>query len=243
MTTKSSLQQRPWSVATWIAIGTVIVVAVLTGAVSWRWQRARALTADSNRRVASAGAVLADLADMETGQRGYLLVGEARYLEPYAAAAARLRGDLATLRQEIPGAVRESAAREQIATLASHKASELDSTIALQRTARHSEAVAIVRTDHGKLVMDSIRSAVRTLTRQEREQLRQHAIEEDRWMTALEIVLVAGTLLTLGVLLYLRRSLLIYEDAQRAATREMERQLAAIEEQSRALASGDRTSP
>ena len=91
--------------------------------------------------------------------------------------------------------------------------------------------------------MDSIRSAVRTLTRQEREQLRQHAIEEDRWMTALEIVLVAGTLLTLGVLLYLRRSLLHYEDAQRAATRELARQLAAIEEQSRALASGDRTSP
>jgi CHASE3 domain sensor protein len=242
MTAKSSLQQRPWSLATWIAIGTVIVVAVLTGAVSWRWQQARALTADSNRRVASAGAVLTDLTDMETGQRGYLLVGEARYLEPYAAAAARLREDLATLRQEIPGAARDSTVAEQISELSAHKVSELDSTIALQRTARHTEAVAIVRTDHGKAVMDSIRGAVRTLTGREREQLRQHALEEDRWLTGLHVVLVVGTLLTLGVLLYLRRSLLIYEDAQRAATREMERQLAAIEEQSRALASGDRTS-
>jgi CHASE3 domain sensor protein len=243
MTPKSSLQQRPWSVATWIAIGTVLVVAVLTSAVSWRWQRARALTADSNRRVASAGAVLTDLTDMETGQRGYLLVGEARYLEPYAAAAARLRGDLAILREEIPGAARESAVTEQIAELAGHKTSELDSTIALERTAHHAEAVAIVRTDKGKAVMDSVRRAVRMLTQREREQLRQHAIEEDRWLTGLHVVLVVGTLLTLGVLLYLRRSLLTYEAAQRAALREMERQLAAIEEQSRALASGGRASP
>jgi CHASE3 domain sensor protein len=214
---------------------------VLTSAVSWRWQRARALTADSNRRVAIAGAVMTDLTDMETGQRGYLLVGEARYLEPYAAAAARLRGDLAILREE-PGAAREAAASEQISVLAGHKASELDSTIALERTARHAEAVAIVRTDHGKAVMDSLRRAVRMLTERERQQLRQHEIEEDRWLMGLYVVLVVGTLLTLGVLLYLRRSLLIYEDAQRAATREMERQLAAIEEQSRALASGVRTS-
>jgi CHASE3 domain sensor protein len=241
MTPKSSLQQRPWSVATWIAIGTVLVVAVLTSAVSWRWQRARALTADSNRRVAIAGAVMTDLTDMETGQRGYLLVGEARYLEPYAAAAARLRGDLAILREE-PGAARESAVSEQIAELAGHKASELDSTIDLERTARHAEAIAVVRTDHGKAVMDSLRRAVRTLSQRERAQLREHAREEDRWMMSLYVVLVVGTLLTLGVLLYLRRSLLIYEDAQRAATREMERQLAAIEEQSRALASGDRAS-
>jgi CHASE3 domain sensor protein len=243
MMAKSSLQQRPWSVATWIAIGTVLVVALLTSAVSWRWQRARALTADSNRRVASAGAVLTDLTDMETGQRGYLLVGEARYLEPYAAAAARLRGDLGILREEIPHAERESAVSAQISELAGHKASELDSTIALERSARHTQAVAVVRTDHGRLVMDSVRSAVEMLTQREREQLRQHALEEDRWLTGLHVVLVVGTLLTLGVLLYLRRSLLIYEDAQRAATREMERQLAAIEEQSRALASGDRTSP
>jgi CHASE3 domain sensor protein len=241
MTANSSSQKRPWSVATWIAIGTVIVVAVLTGAVSWQWQRARALMADSNRRVASAGAVLTDLTDMETGQRGYLLVGEARYLEPYAAASERLRGDLTTLRQEDPGASRDSTVSEQISALARHKASELDSTIALQRTARHAEAIDIVRTDHGKFVMDSIRRAVQVLTRREREQLRQHALEEDRWLTALYVVLVVGTLLTLGVLLYLRRSLLHYEDAQRAATRELARQLAAIEEQSRAQALGDRS--
>ena len=243
--TAKALQRQPWSVATWIAIGTVIVVAVISGAVSWRWQRARALTAESDRRVASAGAVLADLADMETGQRGYLLVGEPRYLEPYAAAAARLRGDLVALREEIPVAAGGWAESAQISELARHKASELDSTIALERNARHTDAVAVVRTDHGKVVMDSIRGAVRALTQREREQLRQHALAEDRWMRGLYIVLVVGTLLTLGVLLYLRRSLIIYEDTQRAATREMERQLEAIEEQSRALASGkgDRTTP
>jgi CHASE3 domain sensor protein len=243
MIASSSSQKRPWSVATWIAIGTVIVVAVLTGAVSVRWQRARALTADSNRRVVSAGAVLTDLTDMETGQRGYLLVGEARYLEPYAAASERLRGDLATLRQQVSGASREGPVSEQISELARHKASELDSTIALQRTARHAEAVAIVRTDHGKLVMDSVRRAIRTLTDRERGEVRRHVVEEDRWVTALYVVLIVGTLLTLGVLLYLRQSLLHYEDAQRAATRELERQLAAIEAQSRALALGDRSSP
>jgi CHASE3 domain sensor protein len=44
-------------------------------------------------------AVLSTLKDAETGQRGYLLAGEASYLEPYREAVDRLPGQIAALRQ------------------------------------------------------------------------------------------------------------------------------------------------
>src|SRR5258707_825651 len=43
--------------------------------------------------------VMSALKDAETGQRGYLLIGDERYLEPYASAIKSLDGYLQDLRQ------------------------------------------------------------------------------------------------------------------------------------------------
>ena len=42
-------------------------------------------------------AILVDLTDAETGSRGYMLTGEASFLEPYTQGAEALRGDIQTL--------------------------------------------------------------------------------------------------------------------------------------------------
>ncbi len=44
-------------------------------------------------------ATLSTLKDAETGQRGYLLTGEERYLEPYNSAIARINQQVAGLQQ------------------------------------------------------------------------------------------------------------------------------------------------
>ena len=45
------------------------------------------------------GSILDNARDAETGQRGFLLTNDPRFLEPYRQARARIRTDLATLRE------------------------------------------------------------------------------------------------------------------------------------------------
>src|SRR5689334_20270133 len=57
-----------------------------------------ARTLESSLIQAGISAVLRDLIDMETGQRGYLLTENPSYLQPYTDAKARIAADFASLR-------------------------------------------------------------------------------------------------------------------------------------------------
>jgi CHASE3 domain sensor protein len=230
-----------WTTATWTAIATVLLVAALTATASWRWQESRELSTESNLEIQRGNAVLTDLVDMETGQRGFLLTGEDRYLEPYRNGSERLKRDLAELHASLRTDAQQVAWGQMIDGIASRRIAELDSTILFARTKQHAEAVTLMRSGRGKAMMDSLRGILADLTVAERERQRGHVMEEDRWAIAVRVVLVLGTALTLGVLLFLRRSLVEYAAAQRAAAREMTRQLAELEEQSRALFARERS--
>jgi hypothetical protein len=82
--------------------------------------------------------------DAETGQRGFLLTGEDRYLEPYNRAI-----------QEIPG---ESENVARLDSLTDQKLTELGRTIDLRRTNGAQQALSLVLSSHDKLVMDEIRA-------------------------------------------------------------------------------------
>ena len=66
-------------------------------------QQIAALTLESSTIQADISGVLKDLTDMETGQRGYLLTGDASYLQPYTDAKGRIASDFADLRAGLAG--------------------------------------------------------------------------------------------------------------------------------------------
>jgi CHASE3 domain sensor protein len=97
------------------------------------------------------------LQDAETGQRGYLLTSQERYLEPYTEAAKQLgpqMSRLATMLQPDPEQ-RAKLAHLQIAV--SRKMAELDKTVALNRRWDHESAMAIVLSGTGLVMMDDAR--------------------------------------------------------------------------------------
>ena len=103
---------------------------------------------------------LSTLKDAETGQRGFLLTGEERYLEPYTAAAAPLPGEIrrrcATLTGDNPQQL------QRLDTLdAAHDGQARPSsseTIALRRAGDAAAGARVVRTDRGKASMDRVRA-------------------------------------------------------------------------------------
>ena len=101
--------------------------------------------------------VLSFLKDAETGQRGYLITGEQRYLEPYNNASASLTQAIGKLRELT---IDNPAQQQRIAALdplVSAKLQELKQTIDLRTSAGFDAARKVVLTDQGKQVMDNIR--------------------------------------------------------------------------------------
>ena len=127
--------------------------------------------------------VLSDVKDAETGQRGFLLTGEARYLEPYTSAQVELPAGLKALRERAGDA--ESRQRlETLERLAADKLRELGETIERRRAGDADGALAIVRSDRGKDTMDRIRSMIAELKRDEQVLL---TAREEQWAAAVRL--------------------------------------------------------
>ena len=113
--------------------------------------------------------VLADLQDAETGQRGFLLTGDERFLEPYNAALAHLPDQIRALREVTADNPQQQAAVGMIETMATQKLAALKEGI--DRRRRQPVSIAPAELDllqSGRAIMDRIRSEVTDMrTREE----------------------------------------------------------------------------
>lgn len=99
------------------------------------------------------------LGDAETGQRGYLITGDAAYLQPYDAALGMLPSLRAQLREH-PRNGDEAESFRQIETAIDNKLAELARTVDLRREAGFAAAHAVVVQGSGKAQMDLLRSLI-----------------------------------------------------------------------------------
>jgi CheY-like chemotaxis protein/signal transduction histidine kinase len=147
------------------------LAAVVVAVVSWRSLGERAVAADrvsqSLQVISQAQALLSTMKDAETGQRGFLLTGTERYLEPYTVAQANLPSALQSLRAQAGRGPREQQRIDALAAATAAKMSELAETIDLRRAGKTDEALSVVTSDRGKLAMDRIRLGVEDIIRDE----------------------------------------------------------------------------
>ncbi|MEO7274109.1 MAG: response regulator [Vicinamibacterales bacterium] len=124
--------------------------------------------------------VLVTLTDAETGQRGFLVTGEERYLDPYNRARAELPNRLRNLAGRVSDSAEQQARFERVQQLSTDKLAELDETIALRRDGKTEEARAVMLSDRGRVAMDGIRTAIAEMEAEERAllTLRQAAWED-----------------------------------------------------------------
>ena len=104
-------------------------------------------------------AVVTTASDAETGQRGYLLTGDEKYLAPYTNALSAMPVRMAALRKAAAESLVSAHDVDKIDQLVSAKFSELAETVDLKRQHRDPEALAIVKAGQGKQLMDEVRNA------------------------------------------------------------------------------------
>ncbi|WP_257388464.1 CHASE3 domain-containing protein, partial [Tahibacter caeni] len=119
--------------------------------------------------------------DAETGQRGYLLGGEAGYLEPYADAKAGLAGASRRLRALVAGDATEEAHVDAWLQLVDGKLAELEQTVDLRRRGDGSAALQIFASEKGRVLMERLRALAAELKAE--EQRRQDGYRDD-WQQA-----------------------------------------------------------
>ena len=125
------------------------------------------------------GELLSLMKDMETGQRGFVISNENRYLEPYINAKSEIDSCIKNLQQLTSD---NQVQQQRIATLKvriAEKIGELDETITLRKEKGFESARQIILTDKGKKVMDEIRTLVGEMETEENTLLEKRSGEAD----------------------------------------------------------------
>jgi CheY-like chemotaxis protein/signal transduction histidine kinase/CHASE3 domain sensor protein len=140
----------------------------------------------SHQVIAVLDGLLSTVKDAETGQRGFLLTDNERYLEPYNAALMAVASQLDELAQLTRDNPKQQGRMGPLKLHIDAKLSELSQTIDLRRSQGAAAALAIVATDRGKVEMDTIRAQLAAMDQEEAD-LREKRLAEmaDAYSTAL----------------------------------------------------------
>ncbi|MDG3005040.1 response regulator [Paludisphaera mucosa] len=214
---QSTAAGRGTGMGLFLGVAAVLAVFVVSGLIAYLntrtlYRNAR-LVMHTHRTITTLADVFSLMKDAETGQRGYVLTGDVRYLEPYQAALAQIDrrvNDLSTLLADSADQLaRIPAMRGYIDA----KRRELGETVDLRRTRGFEAAQAVVLNDSGKAAMDALRALVAEMQGEEEAERGRRLAEMDfAYQVAVGsgvLTGVLGALLSLTVGYLLRRSMLI----------------------------------
>jgi CheY-like chemotaxis protein/signal transduction histidine kinase/CHASE3 domain sensor protein len=212
--------------SSWRALGLdPIVLFILAGAVFFfvvsgllAYYNLQKLRTNNDRIVHSHEVIVAldellsNVQDAETGQRGFVLTANNRYLEPYTASLAnapRKLEEIGELTSDNPNQ------QKRLPVLAQHvnaKFAELKETIDLRRTEGLDAALVVVNSDKGKVQMDAIRAQISIMAEEEaalrRQRLSEMATSYGTASLTSSLSGMLGVLLTVAVGVLIRRATL-----------------------------------
>lgn len=195
-----------------LGLAAVILFFVGSGIVTWRnttfvANDAREM-AHTHEVITALDDVLSLMKDAETGQRGYIITADERYLEPFTTAKAGIAEQIARVEDLIGSNSAKINLMGPVKTHVAEKFAELDRNIALQRTSGYEAARAGIITDQGKAAMDALRSDIAKMGQSENE-LREKQV--NAMHDAYRAAVASGFLATIiGIILSLLAALLIH---------------------------------
>jgi signal transduction histidine kinase len=150
------------SVPVILAVGAVILLGVVLGALYFS-QRA----ADESDSAVSVGRLntrvlrlLSTAQDAETGQRGYLLTGDTRYLEPFTRSSSSIPAEITALTPPLLDIGVSMATIDDLRSMLTQKLAEMQKTIELKSAGDSAGALALVQSNVGINLMDEIRDRI-----------------------------------------------------------------------------------
>lgn len=190
-----------------LAIAATVAVGILAHVNIGRLIDTSYWVAHTHQVLERISAISGLMTDAETGQRGFVLTGMDRYLEPYNNALVQVPKVIGEIKELTSDNPKQQDRVEKLMPKVQGKLDELAETIQLRRTTGFESALTVVLTDRGKKVMDEIRVILHEMEKEERHLLdvreKQSREESSNALTFIfALSLVSGLFLTMvGVLI------------------------------------------
>lgn len=181
----------------------LLILAVIGGLSYWSTQRLVALSdalERTHRVVETLLTLRAQVADAESGARGYLITGELHYLQPYEASVAEVDQTLSELEELFAKESDKSSGRAMLRDLIREKFALHDRKIALRRQGRFEEARKLVASDKGYDLMEAIRTQIAEIEDREKSLLAERALGEKRDARTITHLLLVGSVFSFAIL-------------------------------------------
>ena len=196
----------------------VILSASLTYWAGLRVIRLRALAGSHRDSIYQAERLLSTLKDAETGQRGFIITGDEKYLAPYEEALPLIQEEIDRLRRlsERAGPMPEL---DTIQQLAPAKLQELAGTIALMRSGGFEAAAPRVREGSGQEAMNQLRAHLNNIIERQETALQAEGREVDAATRMRTLVFLLCALINLFFIIWAyRRIRLALQERETALT-------------------------
>lgn len=160
--------------------------------------------------------LLQQMLDAETGQRGYLLTGDPKYLEPYDAASANINQTSDNLRRLYAPYPAELAQFGVLSHNVSRKLAEMDLSVRMRKQGNEEAWKFVLTTDVGMEQMNAIRSQINKLIQSSNSKMQAAQIQITRslQLSRLGIALMALAGL-LAFYMYLRQTRALLDSGRR----------------------------
>ncbi len=184
-----------------LGVGLLTLLGIV-GTTIWLGQRAQvyfALVSEARTNRAAAVELRSALQTAESSQRGFLVSGNEIYLAPYDSAKGQAERQLETLRQVLAGDRTWEPLIRRLSAIVAEKIREMDETIALRANLRDAEAMALLRTNRGKALMDEANVFLSGIVRAAEERLSEGIAEQRENAVMLRWVSIVGGLVIILV--------------------------------------------
>lgn len=164
---------------------------------------------------------LLSLDDTETGQRGFVLTGDTAFLKPHLEGVERSRHLISQLRVLAATDPAQQQDLDELVKVADRKVAHSRRVVATMLSDGPAAATEIIRSQRGRLYMDSVRALVADMQDHENGLLEQHRISDQRSLIRTGLgsalgLLTAAALAVIAVFL-VRRTLFALEEGRRSA--------------------------
>lgn len=192
-----------------VGLGLALMLLIANAGISYR--NILQLT-ENERRVIHTQEVLQELTetlsalqDVQTGQRGYVITGNDRYLEPYNAALERISTELQQVEQLTKDNPAQQRRMAQLQRIVADALANAATTIKVRREQGFEPAQRLVVSGRGKRTMDSLRDILGQMRAEENRLLQQRSQESQATLryTLLTFSIASLLSLLLFVLVYL----------------------------------------
>jgi signal transduction histidine kinase len=176
------------------AIGWLSYMEMTSLVESEQWER------HSNAEIREMVNLLSKLREVETMNRGFVITGDEKYLEPYKGALKDIERRLVLLRDMANNNPRQQQRLDSIAPLIREKLAMVEETIDLRRTKGYQAASLAVMAGRGKRIMDEIGGMVAESQDYEGKILQDREVEDMADTRKAIGLLLTGSILSLSLL-------------------------------------------